>query len=95
MKLEDLEIYKLFLEIAEIIYNHVQSWSYFDKDTVGKQIVRSADSISANISEGFGTFYYKENKLFCYYSRGSVFETSTWLYKAKERKLISDTDYSE
>ncbi len=95
MKLEDLEVYKLSLEIGEIIYSHAQSWSYFDKDTVGKQIVRSADSISANISEGFGRFYFKENKLFCYYARGSVFETTTWIFKAYSRNLIKDHEYAE
>ncbi|WP_373867801.1 four helix bundle protein [Mucilaginibacter phyllosphaerae] len=31
----------------------VLEWNYFVKDTIGKQITRSADSISANIAEGF------------------------------------------
>jgi len=95
MKLEDLEVYRLSMELAEMVYADVQTWSYFDKDTVGKQIVRSADSISANISEGFGRFYFKENKLFCYYARGSMFETVTWISKSRNRKLISDEKYHD
>jgi four helix bundle protein len=35
-------------------------------------------------------FFYKENKQLCYYSRVSLFETKTWLTKAKNRKLISE-----
>jgi len=40
----------------------VDRWNYFQKDTVGKQLVRSADSIAANLSEGFGRYHYKETK---------------------------------
>ena len=66
LKLEDLQIYKLSMEMADIIRTSVLSWGYFHKDTIGKQLVKSADSIAANLSEGFGRFHYKENKQFCY-----------------------------
>jgi four helix bundle protein len=62
---------------------------------VGKQLVRSADSIGANIAEGFGRYHYKENKNFCYFSRGSLIETKSWLNKAKTRKLISEAQHTE
>lgn len=51
--------------------------------------------MAANLSEGFGRFFYKENKQFCYYSRGSLFETKTWLTKAKDRKLLKDNSYEK
>jgi four helix bundle protein len=70
----------------------VLKWDYFTKDTIGKQLARSADSISANIAEGFGRFHFKENKNFCYFSRGSIIETKSWLKKATTRKLISEED---
>ena len=56
-------------------------------------MVRAADSVATNLSEGFGRFFYKENRQFCYYSRGSLFETKTWLTKAKNRKLILEDEY--
>ncbi|PWK78144.1 four helix bundle protein [Mucilaginibacter oryzae] len=71
----------------------VAKWEYFAKDTLGKQIVRSSDSIGANIAEGFGRYDYKENKNFCYFSCGSVIETKGWLKKAKTRNLINEEDY--
>ena len=95
MFIDDIEVYRLALEIGEKIYSEVEKWDFFSKDTIGKQIVRSADSVAANISEGFGRFYYKENKLFCYYSRGSLSETYTWLTKAKNRKLIDEEKFKE
>jgi len=75
MKLEELQVYQLAMEMAEKIWIIVVNWNYFEKDTIGKQFVRAADSIAANLSEGFGRYFYKENKQFCYYSRGSLFET--------------------
>ena len=68
-------------------------WDFFAKDTLGKQLVRAADSIAANLSEGYGRYFYKESKQFCYYSRGSLYETKTWLTKAMNRNLINETDY--
>jgi len=94
MNLEELQVYQLSMELGEKIWNIVAKWNYFEKDTVGKQLVKSADSIAANLSEGFGRYFYKENRQFCYYSRGSLFETRTWVTKANNRNLISDNDFN-
>jgi four helix bundle protein len=91
--LEDLEVYQLAMEIGEEIWVMVDTWSAFAKDTIGKQLVRSADSIGANIAEGYGRYFYKENRQFCFYSRGSLMETKTWLQKAYHRKLIDEEVY--
>ena len=94
MKLEELQVYQLSMELAEKIWNVIDSWNYFARSTLGKQLIRAADSIAANLSEGFGRYYYKENKQFCFYSRGSLFEVKTWLSKAHNRNLISDEEFS-
>lgn len=39
-------------------------------------------------------FNYKENKNFCWYARGSLFETKTANQKAYNRKLITDEEYN-
>ena len=79
--LEELDVYQLAENFSEEIWVVVVGWDYFAKDTVGKQMVRSADSISANIAEGYGRYHYKENRNFCYFSRGSIIETKGWLKK--------------
>lgn len=93
-KLEDLVVYKVAMEIGDDIYNLVNSWTFFDKDTLGKQIVRSADSMALNIAEGYGRYHFKENKNFCFYSRGSQFETNSALVKAKRRNLIDEQTFT-
>lgn len=92
---EKLEIYLISMSISEKLWEIVSLWSDFEKDTIGKQIVRSADSVSANISEGYGRYHFKDSRNFFYYARGSLCETITWLKKAESRKLINDNDYLE
>jgi four helix bundle protein len=94
-RLEDLEIYTLSERFADEIWFKVIEWEYFAKDTLGKQLARSADSIGANIAEGFGRYHYKENKNFCYFSRGSLIETKAWLKKAKTRNLMTMGDFQD
>ena len=94
MKLDDLVVYQLAMEIGDEVYILVEKWDSFQKWTIGKQLVEAADSIAANISEGYGRYFYKENRQFQYYSRGSQTETKTWLTKAQNRKLIDVTTYN-
>ena len=93
MQLEELRVYSLSMEIAEDIWLIVREWDYFTKDTIGKQLVRAVDSIAANLSEGYGRYHYREKINFSYYSRGSLYETKTWLQKAYNRKLLTDDSY--
>lgn len=93
MKLEEFRVYQLSMEIAEKIWIIVDGWDCFAKDTIGLQLVRAVDSVAANLSEGFGRYHYKETIHFSYYSRGSLFETRTWLTKARNRNLLKSNDY--
>lgn len=95
MRLEELNVYTISMAIAEKVWQVVSNWDYFAKDTIGKQVVRSSDSIAANISEGFGRYHYKDSKHFLYYSRGSLYETQTWLTKAYKRNLIDNDTYNQ
>ncbi len=93
MKLEDLEIYNISMDYSDKVWDFVVQWDYFAKDTIGKQWVRASDSISANISEGFGRNSYKDSRSFYYIARGSLYECKTWLDKSHRRKLIDDITY--
>ena len=89
---ENLRIYKLAEELADSIWAVVLKWEHFARDTVGKQIVRSADSIGANIAEGTGRGSYQDNKRFAKIARGSLNETQHFLRRAFRRKLLSAAD---
>lgn len=46
--------------------------------------------IGANIAEGYGRYAFKENIQFCYYARGSLYETLYFLRRAKKRGLLKE-----
>ena len=91
--LNDLTSYKSAFEFSNEVWNLAIKWDFFAKDTIGKQFVNAADSISANIAEGFGRYHKKDKVKFYYYSLGSVKECTDWCNKAKIRNLISEEIY--
>jgi four helix bundle protein len=66
----------------------VERWANFARDTIGKQIVRAADSIGANIAEGTGRGTPKDNCRFIQVARGSLYETTHFLRRAYTRGLL-------
>ena len=72
--------------------NIVLRWDRFARDTIGKQIVRSSDSIGANIAEGTGRHDYQDNRRFVKIARGSLNETQHFLRRAIKRKLLTPAD---
>ena len=53
-QLKDLEVYVIARKLADQVWKVVVTWDYFAKRTVGDQLVRAVDSISANIAESYG-----------------------------------------
>ena len=97
VKTLDLKKFKIIEHADQIgsrIWDLVISWKHFEKDTLGKQMVRAADSISANLSEAYGRYGFADRKRFAYYARGSLCETLNWLEKSSERGLI-ETETAE
>jgi four helix bundle protein len=83
---ENLRVYKLSEELADEIWTIVIHWDAFAKDTVGRQIVRSADSVGANIAEGTGRHNFQDNRRFVKIARGSLNETQHFLRRAFKQK---------
>ena len=90
-KIYELDVYKLAEELSDMIWNIYDKWSEKAKRTIGYQILRSSDSIAANIAEGYGRFTPAERKQFYRYARGSFEETKSWLRKSIRRKLIPNS----
>jgi len=66
-----------------------------EKWNLNQQLRRSSLSISANIAEGHGRFYYQDNVRFCYIARGSLDETLSHLVFAFEADFIPEAFYKE
>jgi four helix bundle protein len=87
---ETLKVYQLAEKLADEIWVIVIKWDYLAKNTVGQQIVKSADGIGSCIAEGSGRGTAQDNRRFIGIARGSLYETKHWLRRAFKRKLLTD-----
>jgi four helix bundle protein len=86
---ENLRAYQLAECLADTVWDAVLRWEIFARDTVGKQLVRAADSVGANVAEGTGRGSDLDNRRFVRIARGSLYETRHWLRRAFRRKLLT------
>ncbi|ACK71398.1 S23 ribosomal protein [Gloeothece citriformis PCC 7424] len=89
LRFQDLRVYQLAEKLADEIWKIVNNWEALAKDTIGKQLIRSVDSIGANIAEGEGRGTFQKNRRFIKIARGSLYETQHWLRRAYVRGLLT------
>ena len=85
----ELDVYQLAEDLSDLIWNAYDDWSTKAQRTIGYQIIRSSDSIAANLAEGYGRYTPADRKNFYRYARGSFEETKAWLRKLIRRKVIN------
>ncbi len=91
---ETLAVYRLSEKLADEVWTMVSEWTPLPRDTVGKQLIRAADSIGANIAEGVGRGSFQDNRRFIRIARGSLNETKHWLRRDYKRGLIDKDQVS-
>lgn len=89
VRFQELRVYQLAEQLADEVWELVRRWDILARDTVGKQLVRAADSVGANIAEGAGRYCHPDNKRFVRIARGSLNETQHWLRRAHRRQLLT------
>jgi four helix bundle protein len=89
LKLEELRVYQPAEAVADAVWDVVSTWESFARDRVGRQLVRAADGIGANIAEGFGRGSFADNKRVVRIARGSLCETRYFLPRADQRSLLT------
>ena len=89
--LETLQVWQRALTFAaEICKNVLPALPVQEKWSLADQLRRSAQSIPANIAEGYGRFYFQEGVRFCYIARGSLEETFSHISLANRLGYLSD-----
>ena len=93
IKLGDLEIYRLAIELSDLAWEVYEKMDWQIKKIIGDQFVRAIDSTGANIAEGYGRFHHRDKIKFYYNARGSLFESKHWTLLLGKRKLIGKKMY--
>jgi four helix bundle protein len=94
LKLGDLEVYQLSIDVGRDAWQAYSTLPQSLRFSIGDQLLRAADSIGANIAEGFGRYHYLDSAKFYYNARGSLWETQHWFFLLQQRKLIAPEAYA-
>jgi four helix bundle protein len=86
----DLVAYQAAVKMANELHRAISGWPSFERWTVGIQLMRSADSIGANIAESSGRWHRKDERRLLLSARGSLCETEHWLLRPEERGLLPE-----
>jgi four helix bundle protein len=80
----DMEVWNTASQLSVEIFHLTKNLPRSEDYGLTSQIRRSANSISANIAEGFGRRTAKDKSNFYVFARGSVFETQNHLIYGKK-----------
>lgn len=83
-----LEAWKLSHVLMLEVYEFAKHFPAEEKYERCDQLKRSVSSISANIAEGHGRYYFLENISFCRKARGSLYETKNHIIAARDLKQL-------
>lgn len=92
---EDLEVWKKGRDVRLFVQDVVKKFPAEEKFALSLQIRKSSRSITNNIAEGYGRFFYQENIQFCRISRGSLNETLDHMLVAFDEKYINGTELND
>lgn len=64
----EMDVYKLAEKLSDMIWDAFDMWPVKPQNTIGYQIIRSSDSIAANLAEGYGRYTPADRKKFYLYA---------------------------
>ena len=88
---EDLDVWKVGREISRDLYRLAAQFPKHEQYCLGQQVHTAAVSLTANITEGYGRFYFKENVQFCRIARGSAYELLDHLITCTDQGYLDES----
>ena len=83
----ELEVYRRAFALSTAVARSVAAWEKTAFWTVGLQLIRSADSVGANVAEAYGRNTQRDRRRQIFIARGSAYELEHWLATATARDL--------
>jgi four helix bundle protein len=95
VSIEETDAYRAYVMLADRLWNIVAWWTPLAADTVGKQLIRAADTIAANLIQGDKSHTDAGEVSFLLNARASARETRYWLQRARARELMTQREADE
>jgi four helix bundle protein len=92
---EDLAVWQRCRELRKKVAALVRDFPKHDQFRLVDQMIRASRSVTANIAEGYGRYYYQENIQFCRQARGSLYELLDHFTVALDGEYISRKEFEE
>jgi four helix bundle protein len=92
-RFEDLECSKAGRKLKQLVYQYSRTRLFSNDSSLVTQIRRAAQSVTANIAEGFEREGNREFVQFLSQSKGSAGEVKDHLYTALDETYISQSDF--
>ncbi len=92
--LDTLEVYQLACKFRKKVTKLAGDFPKEEKFLLSAQVKDSVRSVTANIAEGYGRYYYQDSIKFYRISRGSLLETLDHLSSALDENYISEVVFN-
>ncbi len=85
----ELDVWKKAKDVVVLIYKITKAFPKEERFGLSDQMRRAANSVCANIAEGFSRYHTKDKIKFYYNARGSLSETQSHILIAKELDYLN------
>lgn len=91
----DLEVWKVGHQLVLKTYRLTAKFPDSELYGLVSQLRRAVVSITSNIAEGFGRYFFKDKIRFYYQSRGSAAEVKNLVFISRDLEFINDQEYED
>ena len=96
IELKNLEVYQISRQISYQSWEIYQEMNWKHQKLIGDQFIRSADSVGANIAEGYARFHDLDRARFYIIAKASLSEYGYhWLDLMYERQLLGQDHFNQ
>lgn len=89
----DLDAWKKAHKFILEIYKITKEFPKEELYGITSQLRRASSSTAANIAEGFSRYYYNDKIRFYYNARGSISETQSHLFCARDLSFLKEEEF--